>query len=178
MRALIISDIHGALEPVLKIEKLAKGADLVICLGDVLYHGPRNDLPSSYNPKAVIPVMNSLSSKIIAVRGNCDAEVDQMVLSFPVLSTTALVHIDGYTLTLSHGHIYSESQLPPGAEIFLYGHTHIPAAKKENGIIIFNPGSVSIPKGGYSASYGLYDEGVLSVHRLEDDETMMAVKLD
>ena len=178
MRALIISDIHGALEPVLKTEKLAEKADLVICLGDVLYHGPRNDLPSSYNPKAVIPVMNSLSTKIIAVRGNCDAEVDQMVLSFPILSTTALVHIDGYTLTLSHGHIYSESQLPPGAEIFLYGHTHIPVAKKENGIIIFNPGSVSIPKGGYSASYGLYEEGMLSVRRLEDDEIMMAVKLD
>lgn len=178
MRALIISDIHGALEPALKIEKLAEKADLVICLGDVLYHGPRNDLPSSYNPKAVIPVMNSLSTKIIAVRGNCDAEVDQMVLFFPILSTTALVHIDGYTLTLSHGHIYSESQLPPGAEIFLYGHTHIPVAKKENGIIIFNPGSVSIPKGGYSASYGLYEEGMLSVRRLEDDEIMMAVKLD
>ena len=178
MRALIISDIHGALEPVLKIEKLAEKADLVICLGDVLYHGPRNDLPSSYNPKAVIPVMNSLSTKIIAVRGNCDAEVDQMVLSFPILSTTALVHIDGYTLTLSHGHIYSESQLPPGAEIFLYGHTHIPVAKKENGITIFNPGSVSIPKGGHSASYGLYEEGMLSVRRLEDDEIMMAVKLD
>ena len=83
-----------------------------------------------------------------------------------------------HTLWIHNGHIYSESQLPPGAEIFLYGHTHIPVAKKENGIIIFNPGSVSIPKGGYSASYGLYEEGMLSVRRLEDDEIMMAVKLD
>ena len=177
MKALIVSDIHGSLPAAQRITELAEGADLVLCLGDVLYHGPRNDLPEGYNPKAVIPLMNSLADRIVAVRGNCEAEVDQMVLTFPVMGTTAEVYMDGYRMTLSHGHIYNEENLPPGAGIFLYGHTHIPVIREQNGIVIFNPGSTSIPKGGYPASYGEYDDGCLKVLSLEDDSEIFSFKL-
>lgn len=176
---LIVSDIHGALSAAQKIAELAPSYRYVIMLGDALYHGPRNDLPSSYNPKAVIPLLNSLKNKIVAVRGNCDAEVDQMVLSFPIMSTTALIQSGERTFIMSHGHIYNEENLPPmeDGSVFLYGHTHIPVIKEENGIVIFNPGSVSIPKGGYPASYGEYDKGCLKVLSLEDGSEIFSFAL-
>ena len=164
MKALIVSDIHGSLDAARKIEKLAPSYDIIICLGDILYHGPRNDLPQSYNPKAVIPIMNSLKDRIIAVRGNCEAEVDQMVLSFPVMSTTAVVFADSFNPV-------------PGSSVMLYGHTHIPAAHEKDGIIFFNPGSMSIPKGGFKATYGEYCDGVLSVRDLEDSSIVMSYNL-
>ncbi len=177
---LIVSDIHGALESTQKIVRLASGYRHVIMLGDALYHGPRNDLPSSYNPKAVIPLLNSLKEKMIAVRGNCDAEVDQMVLSFPIMSTTSVVQCDQRTFIMSHGHIYNEENLPPMAEgsVFLYGHTHIPTARKQNGIFIFNPGSASIPKGGFPSSYGEYDNGILRISSLENGRQLFSLELD
>lgn len=176
---LIVSDIHGSLSAAQKIAELAPSYRHVLMLGDTLYHGPRNDLPSSYNPKAVIPILNGLRDKILAVRGNCDAEVDQMVLSFPVMSTTAIIQCDERTFIMSHGHIYNEENLPPMTEgsAFLYGHTHIPVIREENGIVIFNPGSTSIPKGGYPASYGEYDDGCLKVISLEEDREILSFKL-
>ncbi len=177
MKALIVSDIHGSLDAARKIEKLAPSYDIIICLGDILYHGPRNDLPQSYNPKAVIPIMNSLQDRIIAVRGNCEAEVDQMVLSFPVMSTTAIVFADSFSLTLTHGHIYNEENPVPGSSVMLYGHTHIPVAHEKDGIVFFNPGSMSIPKGGFKATYGEYCDGVLSVRDLEDSSIVMSYTL-
>lgn len=178
MNMLIFSDLHGSVDAASKICELSREFPLVLCLGDVLYHGPRNDLPASYNPKEVIKLVNTLSDKIVAVRGNCEAEVDQMVLTFPVLSTTAVVAADGQVMTLSHGHIYNEEALPPGSGPFLYGHTHIPVAKKNDaGRIIFNPGSTSIPKGGFPPTYGTYVDGVFSVHRLDDNEVLMSVSL-
>ena len=134
MKILIVSDIHGSLDAAKRIVDLASSYDMVFCLGDVLYHGPRNDLPASYAPKSVIPLMNSLSDRMLAVRGNCEAEVDQMVLAFPVMSTTAIAMVDGRRMVLSHGHIFNEDSLPPGADIFLYGHTHIPVARILRGI--------------------------------------------
>ena len=175
MKILIVSDIHGSLDAAHRIVALAALYDMVFCLGDVLYHGPRNDLPRSYAPKSVIPLMNSLSDRILAVRGNCEAEVDQMVLSFPVMSTTAMAMVDGRRMVLSHGHIFNEDSLPPAADIFLYGHTHIPVAHRKDGVICFNPGSAGIPKGGFPASYGEYVDGVLNVRSLEDDEVMMSI---
>ena len=175
MKILIVSDIHGSLDATHRIVALAASYDMVFCLGDVLYHGPRNDLPRSYAPKSVIPLMNSLSDRILAVRGNCEAEVDQMVLSFPVMSTTAMAMIDGRRMVLSHGHIFNEDSLPPAADIFLYGHTHIPVAHMKDGVICFNPGSAGIPKGGFPASYGEYVDGVLNVRSLDDDEVLMSI---
>ena len=175
MKILIVSDIHGSLDATHRIVALAASYDMVFCLGDVLYHGPRNDLPRSYAPKSVIPLMNSLSDRILAVRGNCEAEVDQMVLSFPVMSTTAMAMVDGRRMVLSHGHIFNEDSLPPAADIFLYGHTHIPVAHRKDGVICFNPGSAGIPKGGFPASYGEYVDGVLNVRSLDDDEVLMSI---
>ncbi len=179
MKFLIVSDIHGSLDSAEKIEKLyIDGSfDKLLLLGDVLYHGPRNDLPPSYNPKEVIKIMNKLSEEIVAVRGNCEAEVDQMVLTFPCMSTTAEVFADGYEFILSHGHIYNEDNLPPGRGVFLYGHTHLPVAKKIDSRVVFNPGSITIPKGGFERSYGVYENGELFVKALQDDHIMMSVKL-
>lgn len=179
MKFLIASDIHGSEKAANRVRELYQSynADKLIILGDILYHGPRNDLPETYAPKKVIGIMNSLSNEIIAVRGNCEAEVDQMVLTFPCLSTTAVV-FDGKTeMVLSHGHIYNEENLPPGSGCFLYGHTHLPVAKKVNDRVIFNPGSVAIPKGGNPASFGLYEDGLFTVRRLDTEEVMFSVEV-
>lgn len=172
MKILIASDIHGSaywtdrlLEAIRK-----ETPDRVILLGDVLYHGPRNSLPREYDPKRVAPALNKLAStnNLIAVRGNCDAEVDQMVLDFPCMADYAqLVDDAGHTLFLTHGHIYgvglhnSVDNLPqlPEQTAVVYGHTHIKVNEKvpeHPGVWAFNPGSVSIPKDG-THSYGLFD---------------------
>lgn len=177
MKAIIVSDIHGSGRAADKIALLSKDADLILCLGDILYHGPRNDLPEGHDPKHVISVLNPLAGRIVAVRGNCEAEVDQMVLSFPVLGTTASVFLDSRRIDMSHGHIYNEENPIPGASVMLYGHTHIPVAERKDGTVFFNPGSMSLPKGGWPTSYGLYEDGRLSVHRVDDDSLLMEISL-
>ena len=119
----------------------------------------------------------SYKDKIIAVRGNCEAEVDQMVLEFPCMSTYSEVFVDGLKLTLTHGHIYNEEKIVPGASIMLYGHTHIPVCHKKNDIIFFNPGSTSIPKGGNKASFGIYENKTLSVLDLIDEKQMLTLSI-
>ena len=173
MKLLIASDIHGdavccrALLNAFERES----AEKLLILGDILYHGPRNDLPEGYAPKAVIEMLNAVSDKLLCVRGNCDTEVDQMVLSFPILSDTAFVY-DGeqkLTLYMSHGHKYSPDNLPPmsGRVAFLYGHTHVLGKIEKNGIPCINPGSVSLPKGGNEKSYAIYENGVITVKNLD-----------
>lgn len=150
MKYMIASDIHGSefyaerLNEAFEKEK----ADRLILLGDLLYHGPRNDLPKGYNPKAVIEILNSLSEKILAVRGNCDAEVDQMVLSFPIMAEYAVAEYGGKLLYLTHGHIYGEENPPKLAkgDILICGHTHVPKCTEHDGFVYMNPGSASIPK--------------------------------
>lgn len=173
MKLLIASDIHGAEDA---CERLMEAIDThepdrIVLLGDLLYHGPRNDLPRDYAPKRVIKLLNAHASRIIAVRGNCDAEVDQMVLDFPCMATynTLLDPSDGHTLFLTHGHVYgagfhnSVSNLPtlsPG-DALVFGHTHIKVNEEcpgLTGVRCFNPGSVGIPKDG-TPSYGLYEDG-------------------
>ena len=176
MKFLIASDIHGSefyCKKVLDAFENEK-ADRLILLGDILYHGPRNDLPKGYAPKKVIEMLNAVSDKLLCVRGNCDTEVDQMVLSFPVLSDTAFVY-DGeekLTLYMSHGHKYSPENLPPisGKAAFLYGHTHLLGKTEVNGISCINPGSVSLPKGGNERSYAVYEGGRITVKRLDGAE--------
>ena len=174
MKFLIASDIHGsaywAERLMAAIE--AKQPDRIILLGDLLYHGPRNDLPRDYAPKRVIPLLNDLakSGRVIAVRGNCEAEVDQMVLEFPCMSDSALVmDSDGRELFCTHGHVFGAGMhnsvdnapaLPAGSAL-VYGHTHIKVneeSQKHPGLWLFNPGSVSIPKDG-THSYGIYEDG-------------------
>ena len=148
-------------------------AEKILILGDILYHGPRNDLPTGYAPKAVIDMLNDVSDKLLCVRGNCDTEVDQMVLSFPILSDVALVY-DGeekLTLFMSHGHKYSPDNLPPisGKAAFLYGHTHLLGKTEKDGVICINPGSVSLPKGGNPKTYAVYEEGAVTVKTLDGE---------
>jgi hypothetical protein len=170
MRYMIAADLHGSALWTSRLcaafEKNA--ADRLILLGDLLYHGPRNDLPDEYAPKKVIPMLNALRDKIIAVRGNCDTEVDQMVLDFPVMSDSAYICDSGQRVFATHGHIFHPDHLPPlcGGDIFLYGHTHIPddSFREIPGgkVRCVNPGSVSIPKNGSPHRCIMWENGVFS----------------
>ena len=171
MKLIIASDIHGSAFWCRKLMEVieAENPDKVILLGDLLYHGPRNDLPRDYAPKQVIPMLSSLKEKIIAVRGNCEAEVDQMVLPFPCMADYAQLLIDGKTFYLTHGHHASPDALPPLEEggIFLSGHTHVKLDEIRGGIRCLNPGSVSIPKDG-SHSILIYENGEFTFRILEE----------
>ncbi len=172
MKILIASDLHGSAEAVGKLLAAydASGAERLMLLGDILYHGPRNDLPEGYAPREVISLLSPYANKILCVRGNCDAEVDEMVLPFSVKAESETLSVDGRAWFLTHGHRAganpAEDDLPPlpRGSVFLSGHTHIPVcARDEKGILRINPGSVSIPKGGFPATYALYEDGVFSV---------------
>ncbi len=150
MKFLIASDIHGSAYYCEKLLEAFKkeNADRMILLGDILYHGPRNDLPRDYAPKKVIEMLNPLRDKLLCVRGNCDTEVDQMVLDFPVLAEYALLPIDDKIIFITHGHKFNLTNLPAisKGDILLHGHTHVPKCEETDTCIYMNPGSVSIPK--------------------------------
>ena len=164
MKFVIASDIHGSACWCGKLVELIEQEqpDKILLLGDLLYHGPRNDLPREYAPKKVIPMLSAYKDKIIAVRGNCEAEVDQMVLPFPCLADYALVLDGSVTFYLTHGHHANPDNLPPmeRGSVFLSGHTHVKMDEVINGIRCVNPGSVSIPKDG-SHSCMVWDNGTL-----------------
>ena len=162
MKYIIASDIHGS---ALYCEKLlarreAEGAEGILLLGDVLYHGPRNDLPEGYAPKQVIAMLNPLKDKILCVRGNCEAEVDQMVLDFDVTTEHRTLELFGKKLMMTHGH-HINIDAPPArdnADFVLYGHTHIPLKAAKDRVWYLNPGSVTIPKNGSAHAYMTLDE--------------------
>lgn len=163
MKIVIASDIHGSAFYCQKLLEAyrSEGAERLLLLGDVLYHGPRNDLPEQYAPKSVIAMLNELKNEILCVRGNCDTEVDQMVLDFPILSESALVLADGKRIFATHGHKFNKDNLPPLCEgdVLVYGHTHVPLDVLVGGIRCLNPGSVSIPKEGSAHGYILFENG-------------------
>lgn len=166
MRWMIASDIHGSAYYCKELldAYTREQADRLLLLGDILYHGPRNDLPRDYAPKEVIAMLNPLAADILCVRGNCDTEVDQMVLDFPVLAEYALLTGGNRLIFATHGHIYNAKNLPklhPG-DILLHGHTHIPCCEETNGITVLNPGSVSIPKENAPHSYMVLENGVFT----------------
>ena len=171
MKYMFASDIHGSAYYCRKMldafEK--EGAERLVLLGDLLYHGPRNDLPKEYAPKQEIPMLNAMKDKIYAVRGNCEAEVDQMVLEFPVMADYCILAIDGKTLYATHGHVYNQNNLPPLCEgdILIHGHTHVLKAEQMKGYILLNPGSVSIPKEGNPPTYAMLEDGVFSIMDFE-----------
>jgi len=171
MKIFVISDIHGSnhyLNKALEAYEEEK-ADYLLILGDELYHGPRNPLPEDYNPKEVSEKLNRYKEKIITVRGNCDSEVDQMLLEYPIMSDYSILFLNQKKIFATHGHIYSEEKLPhlSKGDIFIYGHTHLPVAKKEDGIYILNPGSITLPKGGNKNSYGLFEDNNFYVKDLD-----------
>ena len=171
MKLVIASDIHGSAFWWGKLMEVIEevNPDKIVLLGDLLYHGPRNDLPKDYAPKQVIPMLSKLADKILAVRGNCEAEVDQMVLPFPCLADYALLSCDGLELYLTHGHLWNPDKLPPLSEgtVFLSGHTHVKIDEYRSGIRCLNPGSVSIPKDG-SHSCMIFEDGQFRFHIWED----------
>ena len=182
MKFLIASDLHGDAECTRKLidEFYRLEADKLLLLGDILYHGPRNELPKGYAPKEVISLLNPLKSSIICVRGNCDTEVDQMVLDFPILADYSHIFLDGVQIFATHGHNFNMDNvkgLARGA-VLLHGHTHVPKAVEfGEGNVYVNPGSVSIPKENSPKSYILLEDGVFSFRRLADGEEYMSHKL-
>ena len=166
MKYLIVSDIHGSKDSCEFIYNEFKNGkyDKILCLGDVLYHGPRNDLPESYNPKGCIEILNKLNDNIICVKGNCEAEVDQMVLDFKIYDYYDF-EFDDQSVHLEHGHHLDEYD--GLADLIMSGHTHIPVLEKKTKCIYLNPGSITIPKGGFKRSFGILDANGLKVLDLD-----------
>lgn len=169
MKLLIASDIHGSAlwcEKLLDVEREFK-PDGIILLGDILYHGPRNPLPEGHNPKEVARMLNEHANKIKAVRGNCEAEVDQMMLSFPCMSDYTVIYDGSHELWCTHGHLFNPEKLPPlkKGTFFLLGHTHVQQMVLNDEILIINPGSISLPKDG-KHGYALYEDGHFTLKNL------------
>ena len=172
MKWMIASDLHGSAYYCRRMLEAfeREGADRLFLLGDLLYHGPRNDLPREYAPKEVIPLLNGKKEKLLCVRGNCDAEVDQMVLEFPVLADYAVLPVGQRLIYATHGHIYHVKNLPPLApgDVLLHGHTHVPAwTEFGQGNLYLNPGSVSIPKEDSPHSYMILEGNTMQWKDLE-----------
>ena len=172
MKWMIASDLHGSAYYCRKMLEAfeREEADRLFLLGDLLYHGPRNDLPREYAPKEVIPLLNEKKEKLLCVRGNCDAEVDQMVLEFPVLADYAVLPVGRRLIYATHGHIYHVKNLPPLApgDVLLHGHTHVPAwTEFGQGNLYLNPGSVSIPKENSPHSYMTLEGNTMQWKELE-----------
>ena len=179
MKFMIASDIHGSAfycKKLLEAYK-AEGAERLFLLGDVLYHGPRNDLPKEYNPKAVITMLNDMKGDILCVRGNCDTEVDQMVLDFPILADYAILPIGEKLLYATHGHVYNKANPPKmkKGDILLNGHFHVPAFEELEDFIYMNPGSVSIPKENSQHSYMILEDNMFTWKNLDGDEYLRVV---
>jgi putative phosphoesterase len=180
VKLLVFSDIHGSAPAARRVAELARERrpDYLVCLGDALYHGPRNPLPQGYDPALTAECFVPLAGRILAVRGNCDSDVDAAVLPFPLASDLIWILDDGLRICVSHGHTFSPEALPPLIEgdVFLSGHTHIPMAETTpQGIHLCNPGSLALPKEGHPASYGWFEKGVFSVFS-GDGETYLRLR--
>ena len=181
MRILIASDIHGSAYYcdllMRRIEE--ENPERIFLLGDHLYHGPRNDLPREYDPKRVLASLNEYAHMITSVRGNCDSEVDQMVLDFPTMDDYRFVETDDIPMYLSHGHVYNKEKPIEGMKgVFLYGHTHVPDLDEREDIVFINPGSVSIPKQESDHSYMMYEDGTFSWKKVEDGTVYKTYEYD
>lgn len=174
MKLMFASDIHGSkyfCEKMFEAFDREK-ADKLILLGDLLYHGPRNDLPKEYAPKEVIKMLNERKEDLLCVRGNCEAEVDQMVLDFPVMADYMILFWDGRMAFVTHGHNHNLDKLPPmkKSDCLIHGHTHVYEAKQTDDCVYLNPGSVSIPKNGNTNSYMIYEDGSFRIRSLEGED--------
>ena len=173
MKILIASDIHGSAYYCKKLLDAYRreNPDKLLLLGDILYHGPRNDLPRDYSPKSVIEMLNGIKDEIVCVRGNCDTEVDQMVLNFPILADYAILYANDRLIYATHGHKFNPDNLPPlkKGDILLNGHTHIPKCTDYDDFLYINPGSVSIPKENSANGYILLTDNLLEWKTLDGE---------
>ncbi len=174
MKWMIASDIHGSAYYFRKLLARfdAEGADRLLLLGDLLYHGPRNDLPREYDPRQVTALLNARREKLLCVRGNCDADVDQMVLEFPILADYTAIPVGSRLLYATHGHICSDQTPPPlcDGDLLLCGHTHVPACDAHGAFTYLNPGSTSLPKEDSPYSYMILENGVFCWKDIETGE--------
>lgn len=182
MKILFFSDVHGSPQSMTRLlDRIGRFApDHLVLLGDVLYHGPRNPLRPDYAPPAVVEQLNSLKRRITAVHGNCDSEVDQALLEFPIMAEYATLLAGGRRFFLTHGHHWNPGNPPPleAGDVLACGHTHIPRLERlESGIIAFNPGSISLPKGGSGPTYGEYENDILRIRGLEDGGVGVEMRL-
>ena len=174
MKILFASDIHGsaaACEKVLSRFE-AEQADRLVLLGDLLYHGPRNDLPERYDPKTVAKLLNEYAVTPLCVRGNCDSEVDQMVLEFPIRADYAMLPLDnGAFAFVTHGHLFNTGCLPPHKEgdLLIHGHTHVLTVQEKDGMTYINPGSAALPKENNPKTYMVYENGVFDIKTLDGE---------
>lgn len=180
MKIMFASDIHGSAYYCRKLleQHQKENPEKLILLGDLLYHGPRNDLPKEYAPKQVISMLNGIKEELLCVRGNCEAEVDQMVLEFPVLADYMVMFEAGRMFFITHGHVYNKEHLPmlKKGDLLIHGHTHIQAMEDCGDFVYINPGSVSIPKAGNQHSYMMYEDGMFAIRNL-DGEAIMSYSL-
>lgn len=167
MKLLFASDLHGSAYYAEVLEKLIEqeAPDKTILLGDLLYHGARNDLPSDYDTRRVTAILNGLKNKVLAVRGNCDSEVDQMVLEFPIGADYMSLFLEGRMVFVTHGHLFNEENLPNfgKGDVLIHGHTHLRVAADRGDYFFLNPGSMSLPKGDGVHSYMVYEDGVFTM---------------
>ncbi len=180
MKLFFASDLHGCLPATEQViaEYKKSGATTLVLLGDILNHGPRNPVPEGYDPTAVSELLNQYADQIIAVRGNCDSEVDQMLLSFPMMMDYVWLLLEsGQRLFLTHGHLYNSVKRPPlrQGDVIAHGHTHVPIAELDGEQYIFNPGSVTFPRNGHAPSYGLLEGNQLKVVNFSDEVLASAV---
>lgn len=180
MKLMIASDLHGSAFYCKRLLETfrSSGADRLVLLGDLLYHGPRNPLPEGYDPPAVTALLNDSAASLLCVRGNCDADVDQMVLHFPILAEYGFLALDGATIWATHGHTYGPDNPPPlqKGDFLLCGHTHLPVCRNMGHFTYLNPGSVSLPKENTPHSFLLMDNGVFTWHNLMTGEAFRPLK--
>ena len=178
MKLMVASDIHGSAYYCQKMTEAYKnsGAQKLLLLGDILYHGPRNDLPKEYAPKKVIEMLNNISDEILCVRGNCDSEVDQMVLKFNIMAEYAIIYDGERMIFATHGHKFNKDNLPSlkKGDILLHGHTHIPVNESIDGITVMNPGSVSIPKENSWHGYMIIENGTYTWYDFDGNSHIIA----
>lgn len=182
MKYMFASDLHGSAyytEKVVRRFEEEKPEKLIL-LGDYLYHGARNDPPERYGPKAVAPLLNSMKERIIGVRGNCDSEIDQAVLEFPMLADYAMMYVDGHDWFITHGDHFNEHEMPPhtAGTVLIHGHTHLKITEKYDDFYYVNPGSASIPKDDELHSYMTYENGIFTIRDLEDGRPLKSLTLD
>lgn len=172
MKYLLLSDIHGSLPSLQKVLDIyeKEHCDMLLLLGDIINYGPRNRIPEGIDPAGIVERLNAMRESIVAVRGNCDSEVDQMLLKFPVLSDYAVVVDNGTRLFLTHGHIYNEERMPVCRhDVFFYGHTHLWKLEQTAGGVVCNIGSPTFPKGGKEPTFAIYDDGLITIRGMNGE---------